>query len=141
MPNARETDIGNAIVTHLNAQSLSKSFLCKLDYLPDFEREDLQTAELSVFPAGKAITFANRKDNQYIYTFNLVIRCPVAPAKEPDISSEMYFAEEVIESLDRVQMSNAVFTGAQTASMYDLEILNERNEYLAVFSITYLEIK
>ena len=66
-------------------------------------------AELSVFPAGKAITFANRKDNQYIYTFNLVIRCPVAPAKEPDISSEMYFAEEVIESLDRVQMSNAVF--------------------------------
>ena len=90
MPNARETDIGNAIVTHLNAQSLSKSFSCKLDYLPDFEREDLQTAELSVFPAGKAITFANRKDNQYIYTFNLVIRCPVAPAKEPDISSEMY---------------------------------------------------
>ena len=86
MPNARETDIGNAIVTHLNAQSLSKSFSCVLDYLPDFEREDLQTAELSVFPAGKAITFANRKDNQYIYTFNLVIRCPVAPAKEPDFS-------------------------------------------------------
>ena len=71
----------------------------------------------------------------------MVIRCPVAASKEPDIAPEMYFAEEVIESLDRVQMSNAVFTGAQTASLYDLEILNERNEYLAVFSITYLEIK
>jgi hypothetical protein len=141
MPNARETDIANAIVTHLNAQSLSKTYTCKLDYLPDFEREDLTTAELTVFPSGKAITFASRVDNQYVYTFNLVIRCPVAPAKEPDISAEMYFAEEVIESLDRISMSNASFTGAESAAAYDLDLLNERNEFLAAFSITYLEIK
>lgn len=141
MPNARETDIANAIVTHLNAQSLSKTYTCKLDYLPDFEREDLKSAELTVFPSGKVITFASRVDNQYVYTFNLVIRCPVAPAKEPDISAEMYFAEEVIESLDRISMSNASFTGAESATSYDLDLLNERNEFLAAFSITYLEIK
>lgn len=141
MPNAKEVEIASAVADHLNAQSLSKTFTASLDYLPDFEREDLEQAEITVFPAGKQISFASRSDNQYLYNINIVIRIPVEAAKHPDLAGEMYFSEEVIESLDRIRMSNTSFRGAETSQSYDLELLNERNEFLVAYSLTYFEIK
>lgn len=141
MPNAKEVDVANAIAVYLNSQTLSMTFTAKLDYLPDFEREDLDSAEITIFPAGKQISFASRSDNQYLYNINIVIRIPVKAAKEPDLADEMYFSEQVIESLDRIRMSNTSFRGAETSQSYDLELLNERNEFLVAYSLTYFEIK
>ncbi len=141
MPDSDLVQICDALVTHLAAQSLSKTFTVEKDYLPDFEREQLQSTQVSVYPQSTSIAFASRTTDQLVYTVNVVIRSPVAASANPDIGGELYFAQELRDSLERVNLSSASFTGAQTEPAYDLETLNERNEFLTVITATYLQIK
>tara|TARA_B100000686_G_scaffold353114_1_gene457413 strand:- start:2081 stop:2506 length:426 start_codon:yes stop_codon:yes gene_type:complete len=141
MPNSDLVQICDAVVTHLAAQSLSKTFSVEKDYLPDFERERLTSTQVTVYPQSTSVAFASRTTDQLVYSVNIVIRSPVAASANPDISEELYFAQELRDSLDRVTMSNASFTAAQSEPAYDLETLNERNEFLTVITATYLQIK
>ena len=135
------TALADGVVTRLSSQSLSKSFSVSRNYLPDFEREELSGVEISVFPNGMQASTGSRSKEQFIYTLNIVVRIPITPSASPDISSELYFTQEVRDALRLISIGTAGYQGIQNDPAYDLEALAERNEFVAVLTSTYLEIK
>ena len=135
------TALADGVVTRLSSQSLSKSFSVSRNYLPDFDREELSGVEISVFPNGMQASTVSRSKEQFIYTLNIVVRIPITPSASPDISSELYFVQEVRDALRLISIGTAGYQGIQNDPAYDLEALAERNEFVAVLTSTYLEIK
>lgn len=141
MPDSALVSLCDAMVTHLSAQTLSKSFTVTKDYLPDFEREKLDSTEVTVYPQSQSVAFASRAADQYVYTVNIVIRGPIPPSANPDISAYLYFTQEVTDAVARQILSSASYTGLSNEPAYDLETLNERDEFLSVITVTYLQIR
>ncbi len=141
MSNSQLTQVVDAAVTHLTAQSLSQTFSVSRTYLPDFEREELSSAEITIYPTAEHLTVIARGENQHVFTLAMVIRIPVTPAEDPDISSSLKFAEEVVESLDRQTMAGAAYLGATIEPVFDIELLNENHEFLQVVQLNYLKVR
>ena len=141
MSNSQLTQVVDAAVTHLTAQSLSQTFSVSRTYLPDFEREELSSAEITIYPTAEQLTVIARGENQHVFTLAMVIRIPVTPAEDPDISSSLKFAEEVGESLDRQTMAGAAYLGATIEPVFDIELLNENHEFLQVVQLNYLKVR
>ena len=141
MSNSQLTQVVDAAVTHLTAQSLSQTFSVSRTYLPDFEREELSRAEITIYPTAEQLTVIARGENQHVFTLAMVIRIPVTPAEDPDISSSLKFAEEVVESLDRQTMAGAAYLGATIEPVFDIELLNENHEFLQVVQLNYLKVR
>ena len=141
MPDATITTLCDAVVTHLSSQSLSMSLTASRTYLPDFEREELTAAQVSVFPQGTQTAIASRDSQQFIYTLNVVVRVPVSPAADPDISTHLYFAEQVTDALALKSLADCSYSSIQNEQAFDLEALADRNEFLSIITVTYLTIK
>lgn len=141
MADAVLVQIADALVTHLNAASLSQTFTATRKFLPHFEREKLTGLEVTVFPRSDAATPATRSKSEHTYLVDVVIRQPVDPDSESDLKAATQLTEEMADRIANNDMAGAGWTLIENDPMYSVEILGESREFLAVQTVTYLKTR
>lgn len=140
MPDSVLTDIADDLVTHLGTLSLSQTFTASRVFLPDFEREQLTGYEVTVYPASESRGVITRAAIEHVYELNVVVRAPVNPASNPDISAALYFVEQLVTGIKGQAASGASWLTSENDPVFDLESLQQRHEFLSVITIQYKKV-
>lgn len=140
MPDSVLTDIADDLVTYFGTLSLSQTFTSKRVFLPDFAREQLTGYEVTVYPASESRGIMTRASVEHIYTLNVVIRAPVNPASDPDITAALYFVEQLTTNIKGQAASGASWLSSENDPVFDLTQLQERHEFLSVLTIQYKKV-
>ncbi len=138
MADAVLIQVADALVLHLNGQTLSQSFTSTRVFLPHFEREKLTGLEVSVFPRSDAATPASRSKSEHTYTLDVVVRKPVDPDAAADLASMAQLTEEIAGAIENESQAGAAWTGLENDPLFVVEVLAERREYLTILTVTYL---
>lgn len=140
MPDSVLTDIADDLVAYLKTLSLSQTFTSSRTFLPNFERENLTGYVVTVYPAAESREVLTRGQVEHVYTLNAVVRAPVNPTIEPDISAALYFVEQLVTNIKGQAASGAGWISTENDPVFDLEMLQERHEFLSVLTLNYKKV-
>lgn len=136
-------DIGDAIVTSLNAASLSQSFTSSRQYRPNLDLTGLEassTATVYVIPAARTSTTSSRLPIQTRdYSFDVEIyRFISDPTTAANIDTWMTLAEEIEDHLMQAGgMSDGVWIGSTADDPFDGDLLHDQHLFAAAIRVIY----
>ena len=141
MPNNVIVDICDDLVTYFGTLTLSQTFTARRVFLPVFDRENLSSFEVTVYPAAVSQSQATRASSEFTFSINVVVRKNINPASDPDISASLYFTQELADKITRYNSSVASWTETENDPIFDLTTLVEKHEFLTVITASYKTIR
>ena len=111
-------------------------------YKVTYTLEELATLRVSVVPAARNITTADRTRNQYEYEIHVAVMKRLDPSGvEADQLDQLeLLVEELLAGLDRQPQAGARFLRSSHAPIYDQTMLEEDNTFMSLFRLFYLEV-
>ena len=140
---SRWETIGDAVVTSLNAASLSQSFTSTRDYRPVVDLDVLEAAtEVTVYviPESRESETVSRVPIQRRdYTFAVEIYRYIAdPTTKESVDTWTTFTEELEDHLMGAgTMGLGVWVGSDNAEPFDTEKLLDDNLFLSIVRVQY----
>jgi hypothetical protein len=135
-------EIADAMVTALQAATLSMGFTAARDYAPVTEANDLADLRLTVVPRELTLVAASRAKDEFDYVVDVAIQRRVE-VDIPTLDPYMRLAEEVLDLFRMQRLSYgtggdyAQCVAAQHNPIYIPEHLREFRVFTSVVSLTF----
>ncbi len=136
-------EIAEAVVTQLNAASLSQTFTAQRNYLPIYELEHLKELRVTVVPKGIAISSAGRGSNQYDVEIDIAVQQKLTNTTAAEIDPLLALVEEITDlfRLRRLTAPDAVWVKSQNEPVYVQEHLDQFRVFTSVLTLTFRVIR
>jgi hypothetical protein len=139
---SRVTDLRDAIVTHLNAESFSQTFTAVGKWVPRMSLEELSTLAVTVRPSpnGTQVTRYDRGSLQYETTMEIGVRVKYGSDRESEADEYEALLEEIAESLMSGRLATleaAMPMSASPSIIHSETAAEEDGVFLGIVSATY----
>jgi len=136
------TDIADAVVAELNAETWSMEFEAEVKYLPVEPHEDLASLQVSVLPRGEDLTLDTRRDTIHEYRVPVLIQKRVdwaeGKADPVEMAALLGLCEELSDHFIKLQLDDP--SAACMAIEQDPAFIPENleaHEFAAVLMMTW----
>lgn len=133
--------LADAVVSELNAEGWSLSFVARRLYRPRFEPADLKALQVSVVPRSLVIEAASRTDDSRQYQIDLAIQQKLDTNE--DIDSLLGLVEEIARHfrLRRpAAMPTVLCVKVENEPVYAVEHLDELQCFTSVIRLTFQKV-
>jgi len=139
-------DIADAVVTALNAASLSQSFTAERAYVPIHELQDLADLKVSVVARSLSLVWLSRRDDDFSYIIDIGIQKSIGIGgmsnAEIIVASDpfMLLAEEILDLFRGKPLGNddqLQCMAAENVPIYAPLHLDEKRVFTSVVSLTF----
>jgi hypothetical protein len=132
-------EIADAVVTALNAATLSQSFTAARLYVPIFDIEQMATLHVSVVPRGLSRKKLDRTRDEYDYEIDVAVQ------KKTDMSQAahdalMLLVEEIADQFRDAPLEGypgARCVGVQNVPIYAPDHMEELRQFTSVITFTF----
>jgi hypothetical protein len=137
------TDIADAVVAVLNAETWSQEFAAERSYAPVWNQVDLETLLVAAVPRTEVSQRESRTVSMHTYTVDLVIAKKLDDVTNAVIDPYVSFAQEIADYFREnhlLTLAGGVKAGClsvQTEPVVASEILDENRQFLSVVSLTF----
>jgi len=139
---AQITDIADAVVTELNAETFSMEFTAARLYRPDFELPEMKDLHVTVVPHGLEMTTAGRALSQHDVQIDVAVQKKLDAADNSEIDSLMGLVEELAEFFrTKRQFGDAFWLRTENSPIYSQEHLGELRQFTSVLTATLRVVK
>ena len=136
------SDIADAIVTTINAASLSLSATAKRVATPVFEREGLRRLDVCVWLGAEVEELLSRYHTNHDYRVDLVVRQGVDPESLTEVDALVDYVEEMRDAIRTGgTYSNARLVGFEQEPLFNYDTIHETREFIALVSILLRKIR
>ncbi len=137
------TDVADAVVTALNAATLSQSVTSVRFYRPVFELAQLKTLRVSVVPKKIEISSFSRSANQYDVGIDIAVQKKLDTGDNAEIDPLMALVDEIGEffRLKRLDSVAAIWIKTENAPVYALEHLEQQRVFTSVLTFTFRVVR
>lgn len=131
--------IADAVVTQLNAATLSQPLTAARLYAPSFELPDMETLHVTVVPRGIASTSLDRKRDSFSYEIDLAVQKKTDMA-QASLDALMTLVEEIADHFRTEPLAS--FPGARCVDVknvpvFSQEHLDELRQFTSVLTLTF----
>jgi len=137
------TEIADAVVSDINAATLSQPITATREYLPEHDLTELQNTVVTVVPKGVSIQGSTRGQNQHDYQVDIAVqeKVPTGGGKS-EIDALMILVEEILDlfRLNRVTvptLGSVPLLRAENDPIYAPEHLNQHGVFTSVITLTF----
>jgi len=135
-------EISAAVVTSLNAATLSQSFTATRTWDAIFESKPTSW-EVTVIPAGMgAEVFSRDRKGSSTYGILVAVRKTMQPNDNTELDAGVLLVEEIVDHLRGAgNMAGAIFAGVELEPMLDSDILRESHVFSAGPVFSYRKLR
>jgi len=145
MPASAVVEVADAVVTALNAATLSQSFTATRLYILVDELKNFTSLRVSVIPQAMEVTNISRDESQEIYRIDIAIQKKLTDADDKDeVDTMMLLVEEVCDLLIRTRPSGhpaAIARNFENDPIYSDEHLRELRQFTSVVTFIFREAR
>lgn len=134
---SRITDIADAIVAALNAETFSLPFTSARFYRPIYEIKDLKTLRVTVVPRGDESEDASRSEVQHDIQVDIAVQIHVADMGLATLDPYMDLVEEIVDFI-QAKRTFGVGSWMQTDNrpIFAPEHLSEQRTFTSIITVT-----
>ena len=137
--------IADAVVTELNAATLSQPFTAQRFYLPVFDLGEMKDLHVSVVPKGVTVQPAGRTLLQHDYSIDVAVQKKAAPDDTSTIDGLMVLVEEIAAFFKLRSLTGIPGPGAwvktEHAPVYSPEHMEQYRQFTSVITLTFRVIQ
>lgn len=129
--------IAEAVVTELNAATLSQSFTAVRAYVPEYDLTELASVAVTVVPRAVAAQAAGRGLMQTDYSVDVAVQARAATDTKRD--ALMVLAEEIAGYFNcrRLNSLEAMWIKTEPSVVYDADQMRQLGVFTSVLSLTF----
>ena len=135
------TELTNAVVAELNAESWSQDVIVHKHYRPRYDSTTLSNIFLTVVPRSYTIDSSSRTHVGCSYVIDLAIQKKLSEESNEELDELISLVEEIANYFrDRrlAAMPNALCTKIENEPIYALEHLDEIRCFTSIITLTFL---
>lgn len=136
--------IADAIVTELQAASLSQAATIQRRYLPEYSLRDLADTCVTVVPTEATITAAGRTANYHDFSVDVAVQRRVEAGDIEALDDLMQLTEEISDALRLKRLAgypNAAWLRSEVKATFAQEHLNEHQVFTSVLTVTFRTLR
>ena len=135
--------IADAVVTELNAATLSQPFTAHRFYLPLFDLGEMKDLHVSVVPKSVTVQPAGRTLLQHDYSIDVAVQKKAAPDDTSTIDVLMVLVEEIAAFFKLRSLEGLPGTWVKTehAPVYSPEHMEQYRQFTSVITLTFRVIQ
>ena len=133
-------DIADAVVTELNAATLSLPLTAERHYRPIFDLKDMKTLHVTVVPKGVEVTPAGRSNNHYDYQVDVAVQKKFAKGDAAELDPLVGLVEEIADFFRLRRLTaypTAVWRRTEHPTVYAPEHMDELRQFTSVLTFTF----
>jgi len=137
-------DIADAVVTAINAATLSQPVQAERLYLPEFELKDMGTLHISVVPAELEEEIADRQRDSGDYTIHVAVQQRVGKFDNATLDGLMGLVEEIGDLFRHQQLPGypqAQWLKTENRPIYDPKHLKEHGQFTSLLVLTFQVVR
>jgi len=134
------TEIADAVVTELNANTFSLQFTAQRHYQPRYELADLKTLHVTVIPNGLTTGNLGRGGMQREVAIDIAVQQKLSTETNADLDRFLALAEEIAESFQAKRLANfpnAIWVKTEHRAIYATEHLQQYRQFTSVMTLTF----
>ena len=143
--NASIVEIADAVVTALNAHTLSQAFTAARYYLPEFDLPEMDQLHVSVVPAELDEEIADRTRDRAEYKIHVAVQKRVTKQDPPGLDTSaidglMALVQEIDDLLHHKPLAGyeeAHWTKTENKPIYDPKHLKEHGQFTSLLVFTF----
>jgi len=134
---AQITDIADAIVAALNAQTFSQPVTAVRAYRAAFDLQEMKDLHVTVVPKGLELITAGRGVAQSDVQIDIGVQKKLATGDDAEIDELMGLVQEIAEFVRTTrQFGDAVWVKTENTPIYSQEHLGELRQFTSVLTLT-----
>jgi len=133
------TELAQAVVVALNAETFALDFMAKRIVLPQTKLEDLDGLTVSVVPRSDELTSLTRGLTAHEMKIDIAIQQRVSAVDNTTIDPLIALAEEVRTFLNRQRIGDGIWKRTQHEPIYLPDHLRQLRTFTSVITVTYIE--
>lgn len=147
-------DIANAVVSELNAATLSLAFTAERRYVPRFKLRknqpgegadlpDLETLRVTVVPRELSAATLTRRSHDFDYLIDVAVQKRLDDDEPATVDPYMRLTEEVIDLFRGGTLTtvDAKCVAVANEPIYAPELLNDANVFTSVVTLTFRKVR
>lgn len=135
------TDIADALVTDLNAETFDQAFDAVRSFKPEYALEDMDELHVTVVPKSRVHELLTRRDLQKDYQFDIAVQVRFAEQTATEIDPYVALVEDVMSFLEGtprlVSYPSAIWIKSENDPLWIPEHMETFRQFTSVITVTY----
>lgn len=138
------TNIADAVVAELAAETFNLPFVAERRYLPEFELKEMKDLRVTVVPKATTVTTLGRGVTQHDVEIDVAVQQKLAKEDNTEIDTLMGLVEEIGDFFRLRRLAafpGAIWTKTQNVPIYAQEHLAEMRVFTSLLTLTFRVVR